>query len=872
MPNRLTCGLTLLMTLLSVGACSPKDESNEDAIANVSAAKTLETASEEIVIKMKIDDNGILKPCAEGNPACYTGTLIIHLAEQMPSNWRIVFSHLSPISEVQSKHFNLVHLNGDLHEITPKQSDLNEQQPYSIQFKGNTPLVSESVLFPNYLLIAEDGEAKVITSTLEKLLPGHQLPRPAHVEPFSNPAQQLRGPQDEVQIASAQLRFETNKARFDKATIPSEKFEEHRVVPQVKHAQWSGGSAILADGLNFPFIENNIQPALDRLVKVGLSNSEKGLPVSLNQSASLGEEGYQLVIDEQGIEIQHSSPAGLQYGLYTIAQLFDAESNSLPLGSIIDEPDMEFRGLHLDVSRNFRDKGFVLQLLDQMAYFKLNKLHLHLADDEGWRLEIPSLPELTNVGAYRCADLTEQQCLLPQLAGGNGQHESVMQNSGYYSTADYLEILRFAQERHIEVIPSLDMPGHSRAAIVAMQARHTQYSLAENISKANEFYLSEPLDKSQYRSIQHYSDNTLNPCLPATYRFVQEVLNQLISMHEQADVNLERYHIGADETAGAWQDSPACASLIASNPELNEVADLGPYFIERVAVMVNDLGIIPAAWSDGLSHANPGNLPTSIQSNAWGTLYSGAHNEIHQMVNRGWDVVLSTPDVLYFDFPYEADPVEPGYYWGSRSTDTYQVFQFMPNNLPVHAEIWRDKFGSAYAAKQSVNLDSNRSVLGIQAQLWSETVRSNKQANYMLFPRLFAVAERAWHSPKWAEEYSSGTEHSNESGHFDRQQHEQLANDWIRFSQAVSQRIMPKLIEDGVIPRVPLPGAVITQNKLHMNSNFPGLILEYRTGNQDWQIYSQPIAIGSAVDIRSRVPTTQVVSRVQSITNFSEND
>lgn len=870
MPNRFVYGLTLVVTLFCVGACSPSQESKLEVTALEMSA--LASASEQIIIKMKIDDNGVVEPCAENSAGCYTATLSIQLAEQMPSNWRIVFSHLSPISGVQSEHFNLVHLNGDLHQITPKQTVIDASQRYTIEFKGYTPLVSESVLFPNYLLIADDGQAKVIRSTLEQLLPGHQLPRPAHVEPFTAKEQQLRGPQDKVRIANAQQRFSSNQARVEVASNIPQASLTPRVIPQVEQADWLGSSISVKAGLNLLGVESNIQAALERLNKVGLFQSAQGFPVSIETSASFSDEGYQLVISEQSIAIHHGGLAGLQYALYTLAQLFDAKASSLPLGSITDKPAMPFRGLHLDVSRNFRDKEFVLQLLDQMAYYKLNKLHLHLADDEGWRLEIPSLPELTEVGAYRCADLTEQRCLLPQLAGGNGEHKSVMQNSGYYSKADYIEILTFAKARHIEVIPSLDMPGHSRAAIVAMQARHTQYSLAEDSSKATEFHLSEPLDNSQYRSIQHYNDNTLNPCLPATYRFVQEVLNQLISMHEQAEVNLSRYHIGADETAGAWQDSPACASLIASNPELDEVADLGPYFIERVAAMVNDLGIVPAAWSDGLSHANPDNLPTPIQSNAWGTLYSGAHNEIHQMVNRGWDVVLSTPDVLYFDFPYEADPIEPGYYWGSRDTDTFQVFQFMPNNLPVHAEIWTDKLGNDYAAIQSTSLEPNRNVLGIQAQLWSETVRSNAQANYMLFPRLFAVAERAWHTPMWAEEYTSSTDYSHNTEYFDPQQREQMSEDWIRFGRAVSQRVMPQLIDDGVIPRVPLPGAVIKQGKLHMNSGFPGLIMEYRANKQVWQTYSQPIAIDSAVDVRTRVAGTQVGSRVQSIATISTSD
>ena len=862
--------VTFILVLLWVSACSPESTGKVNSAA--ADASILATASEQINIKIKVDDNGVLEPCSKGKAQCYTATLTIQLAEQMPLDWRIIFSHLSPISAVHSEQFNLIHLNGDLHEITSKHSDLDANQPYTITFSGDTPLVSESVLFPNYLLIAKNGDAKVIPSTLEQLLPGHQLPRPSHVQPFTTQAQQLRGPQDRIQIASAQSRFDNNQARYAHASNTPEQLLKPRVIPQVKQANWSENVVSLAQGLKLPNTASDIQPALTRLEKVGLTLTENGLPITFLLSDSLGHESYQLTIAERGIEIQHGSLTALHYALYSLAQLYNTEASSLPLGSIADEPAMPFRGLHLDVSRNFRDKAFIFKLLEQMAYYKLNKLHLHLADDEGWRLEIPSLPELTEVGAYRCADVAEQRCLLPQLAGGNGAHSSTLQNSGYYTQSDYIEILKFAKARHIEVIPSLDMPGHSRAAIVAMQARHNRYSLIEDDHKATEFQLSESRDNSQYRSIQHYNDNTLNPCLPATYRFIQEVLNQLVSMHQSAEVKLQRYHIGADETAGAWQQSPACEELIATNPKINQVGALGPYFIERVAAMVHDLGIIPAAWSDGLSHANPAHLPAVVQSNAWGTLYSGAHNDIHQMVNRGWDVVLSSPDVLYFDFPYEADPIEPGYYWGSRSTDTFQVFQFMPKNLPVHAEIWTDNLGHDYAAKDLQSLEKNHSIIGIQAQLWSETVRSNQQANYMLFPRLLAVAERAWHMPKWAEKYAANIHYSRKTELFDQRQQQQLADDWLSFSYRVSQHILPQLIKDGVIPRVSLPGAVVRQGKLQMNSDMSGLVMEYRTDNQTWRSYTQPVDITSEVDVRARVAGTRVVSRVQSISNINTGD
>ena len=162
---------------------------------------------------------------------------------------------------------------------------------------------------------------------------------------------------------------------------------------------------------------------------------------------------------------------------------------------------------------------------------------------------------------------------------------------------------------------------------------------------------------------------------------------------------LTRYHIGADETAGAWIESQACKDFIANNDKgVKEMSELGAYFIERVASILSDLDIETAGWSDGLEHTRKENMPAIVQSNAWDTLFWGGHIKTHQLVNRDWQVVLSSPDVLYFDFPYEADPKEHGYYWASRHTNTEKVFQFIPDNLPIHAEFWLDRQDNAYEA------------------------------------------------------------------------------------------------------------------------------------------------------------------------------
>lgn len=863
--QRTLVGLAVAATVF-MASCGKADLAPvTDKTTSISAVSK---AAEQIQVKLRIDNNYLSEGCPTNAESCYQATMTLQLPNNMPNNWRITFSNLSPIRKAMSSEFNLVHLNGDMHEISPKATELQANTAYKIVFYGNTPLVSESVLFPNYLLIAGNGESSVIASTTEKLMEGHQVPRPQHIEPFILPEQLLRNAQDKVLIADANERY----ARFSARAVEHVVTNGTRIIPQLHTANWSRDTIKINQGVQFPdmpnIVNDNVTEAItQRFNANALQINPQGLAIKAKQRIAATPESYSLRISADDIQIEYADTAGFYYAMMSIAQLYDAKTRSLPIGIATDKPSMPFRGLHIDVSRNFRSKDFILKTVDQMSYYKLNKLHLHLADDEGWRLQIDSLPELTNVGAFRCFDESEQSCLMPQLAGGNGKLETTVQNSGFYTVADYIEILQYADTRQIEVIPSLDMPGHSRAAIVSMNARYNRLMKEEKPEEAAQYLLTEFDDKSQYRSIQHYNDNTLNPCLPATYTFISEVLEQLITMHKTAKVPLKRYHIGADETAGAWADSPACAALMANNDTISEAKQLGAYFIERVANNVSELGIVPAAWSDGLSHANAENLPDNVQSNAWETLYHGGHSKVHTMINKGWEVVLSTPDVLYFDFPYEADPIEPGYYWGSRYTDSYQVFQFMPNNLPVHAEIWQDNFGKNYQASASVDIQDNGQILGIQAQLWGESVRSNAQANYMLFPRLLAVAERAWHSPAWSVQYQPGVAYSASTGLFDATQRSAMTKDWFSFNHVLSTKAMPQLVKDGIQPRVPLPGSVLKEGMLHMNAAYSGLQLEYKMPEQNWQLYENPIKLQTQGDIRVRakIPGTQVTSREQSL-------
>src|SRR5258705_382691 len=258
-------------------------------------------------------------------------------------------------------------------------------------------------------------------------------------------------------------------------------------------------------------------------------------------------EAYSLVVDPQGVRIVGVSPAGVFYGLQSLRNLLPAPTPraglTLPAISVVDAPRFGYRGFMLDVGRNFHPKAAVLRTIDLLARYKLNVLHMHLTDDEGWRVEIAGLPELTAVGARRGHTLDSNRFLQP--AFGSGPQVDRPWGSGFYSHADYVDIVRYAAARHIEVIPEIEMPGHARAAIKSM--------------KGNQQYrLDEPEDRSVYMSVQGYPDNVMNPALESTYRFIERVVSDLVAMHREAGAPLRHIHMGGDEVPnGVWQGSPA---------------------------------------------------------------------------------------------------------------------------------------------------------------------------------------------------------------------------------------------------------------------------------------------------------------------------
>ena len=786
-------------------------------------------------------------------PGQATGCFLSELDLTMPAalapdlaggDFKLYFSSVSPVIEAVSDAFAVRLINGDLHVLEPKPgAKLEAGRTYPIRLWSQGHFFSAYYPMPNMFLVSGKLAPAVIAATRPTTDPESGLEILPFVAPMTDAARlTTQAPDDQTRWETPERAF----AEYAQHAVPSSPLDVAIVPTPTVVSRPAGASLDLSSGVRLHLTgitRSAIAPALDDLAASGVKIGSRGPELRIRLNRKLQPEAYRLTARNGAIDITAGDSTGARYALESLAQEAAHERGKLRPLEIEDAPRFGFRGLHIDLARNFHSKAEVLKIIQQMGRYKLNTLHLHLGDDEGWRLEIARFPELTQVGAYRCYDPSETRCLLPQLGAGPNRDTPV---NGYLSRADYVEILKAATARGIEVIPSFDMPGHSRAAIRSMEARYRKLMAQGRKAEAEQFRLVEPGDTTQYRSVQNYNDNTLNVCLPSTYRFIDAVIDDIKALHAAAGVPLKTYHIGADETAGAWSGSPACKALMAKSGL--KVEQLGPMFIERVAASLARKGIEVAGWSDGLDHVDPGKMPRQVQSNIWGDLFTVAPAEAHRTANQAWKTVISVPNVLYLDIPYAPHPLERGYDWPSRGTDTFKVFSFLPENLPANASVMKDIKSKPTTVTDSEPLQPGRSIAGAQAQLWSETVRRDSLADYMLFPRLLAFAERAWHEAPWEPQYRAGASYTYGDGKVDMAA---LTRDWSAFATKMSAQLQ-QLGRAGIMYRIAPPGARIANGMLEANSEFPGQTIEYRTSAGQWQRYVGPVRVTGPMQLRTR--------------------
>src|ERR1051325_4110706 len=529
-------------------------------------------------------------------------------------------------------------------------------------------------------------------------------------------------------------------------------------------------------------------------------------------------EAYELVIDPAtGVRIVGVSSAGVFYGLQSLRTFLPPPTPAaglvLPATRVVDAPRFGYRGFMLDVARNFQTKPAVLRTLDLLARYKLNVFHMHLTDDEGWRVEIAGLPELTTVGARRGHTLDSKRFLQP--AFGSGPRVDQPWGSGFFSHADYIEIVRYAAARHIEVIPEIEMPGHARAAIKAMEARADRgYSL------------SEPEDRSVYTSVQGYPDNVINPALESTYRFIERVVGDLAAMHREAGAPLRHIHMGGDEVpGGVWVGSPAVQAYMQAHG-LTSVDDLWFVFYGRIEQILKAQGLVPSGWEeiavrktrrDGRRAiiVTPRFAERGWRAYVWNNVPGwGAEDLAYRLANGGYDVVLSPVTNYYFDLAWNPNPEETGLDWGGF-IDLRKPFQFIPFDYYRNAGA-----DSVFVGKDRLTDYGRAHIVGIQGNLWSETLGGDGRLDYMMVPKLFGLAERAWAlQPDWARERDPARSAAL------------YRAAWSRFVNVVGQRELPRLDREvpGLGYRIPTPGLKVEGGMVRCSVELPGFTLRYTT-------------------------------------------
>jgi hexosaminidase len=782
-------------------------------------------------------------------------------------NWRIYFHSVRAVQSPDTG-LRLTHINGDLTELAPTKSfpGLAAGARLEFLFGSGEWLVSYSDFMPR-AFIAQQGLTPAVFANTDT----EDFTK--FVDPITRPEQQLRfggnSKADLFPIATAASRYQDNlalsqinaKAQLIIPTPKSLKLGKGSVrldaTWQIRYAgRLTQEARYLQQQLKAAGLSLDSQPdTVPASGKVILLTTDDGVDAknTLKNERLNGEEAYILSVDSDKILLNGSDNAGAFYALQSLLSLLPAGTATqfeLPKLAVNDSPRYGWRGMHYDMGRNFHGKVVTLRLIEQMGRYKLNKLHLHLTEDEGWRIQIPGLPELTDVGGNRCFDLTETQCVLTQLGTGPSKSGS---GNGYYTRDDFVEILKFAAARHIDVIPEIDMPGHARAAIKSMQARYKKLLAAGQKEAAEQYLLNDPADKSQYKSVQNYTDNAVNVCLPSTYAFAEKVIYELQQMYRAAGLKLVTFHMGGDEVGkGAWEQSPACKTLFARGEKgVTGVADLKPYFVSKIADITNSRGLNLAGWEDGLMYdpANTFNRKQfaneKVYANAWDNVWEwGVADRAYRLANAGYQVVLSPGSHLYFDHPYEPNPEERGYYWATRYSDTAKIFGFMPDNYYANADKTREGLPitnlEALVGREMPKLNKPENIAGIQGQLWSETVRTPEQFEQMIYPRVIALAERAWHKSEWEA---------------DKPNVQVRLKEWADFSAALVEKELPKMAASGSAFYLPPPGAIIQNGQLLANAGYVGLAVEYSVDQgATWQNYQTPIALNrKSVQLRSRV-------------------
>jgi hexosaminidase len=413
--------------------------------------------------------------------------------------------------------------------------------------------------------------------------------------------------------------------------------------------------------------------------------TDNSIGLYLTKTAA-GPEGYQLSVSDKSISLSAGAPTGIFHGIQTMLQLMHEDSPIVSGVEIDDAPRYAYRGMHLDVGRHFFPVDFIKKYIDYLARYKYNYFHWHLTEDQGWRIEIKKYPKLQEVAAYRNETLIGHYSDKPHKFDGQ-------KYGGYYTQEEVKEIVAYATERHITVIPEIEMPGHAQAALAAYPELACTDGPIEVATKWGVFP-------------DVYCPTEI------TFGFLEDVLMEVFELFPSKYI-----HIGGDECPKtAWENSEFCQDLIKKEG-LKDEHGLQSYFIQRMEKFINANGRSIIGWDEILE----GGLAPNATVMSWRGIQGGI-----EAAEQGHDVIMTPGSHCYFDHYQSDSPDEPLAIGGFLPLEKVYSFDPTPKELsPEHA----------------------KHILGGQANVWTEYLKTPESVEYMIFPRMCALAEALW-SPK----------------------------------------------------------------------------------------------------------------------------
>ena len=661
-------------------------------------------------------------------------------------------------------------------------------------------------------LVEEDGVDEKSLVGEESLVGAPTILPPKFLawEDADNPSIGARSPSADTRLQTPAYTFEKNARLWADSEAQT---AAPLLIPAAKKCTTAGDTCVVPGFTPLasdPLIESSTEMNyLKRFLAEEALLIKEGCPIHLSLCPDLATDEYRLTTHQEQIKIEGSDARAIYYAIHSFRQLIAKTDTGCLLRrvSIEDSPGFAHRGLLLDIARHFHVATQIKKTIEVMSAYKMNRLQLGITNDEGWRLEIPSIPELTDIGSRRAyqaeSDKDSTKTLYP--AWGDG-HELY---AGYLSTADFIDLLQFADQCHVEIIIEFNLPGHANAIV-------------QSLKHSGRFLLLDPEDQSVHRSAQGYSQNVVNVCLDSTYAFIEVVLKDIKKLYDQANVPMRRIHFGGDEVpAGAWLGSKVCRTSPLWDPawDTTQAADaqvatgrLMQAYAERITALAERIlpGIEIGFWHEMSPHLDEAPIGNSrCYFNAWTTEASGqdASQDLPgALLAREQQLVISNASFLYLDQPYGRHTEEPGLAWAAY-IDTDLIYHFDPLN------------------SEQIPPDKQHLLLGLQAQLWTETVFNAELMDYYLFPRLLAVAERCWNILP--------------------------STEWQGFARAIGEREFNYLASKGVAFRVPPPGVRIVDGIMTANLIFPGLEIRYSTDGTepgpDSALYTAPVDLRDVV-------------------------